>query len=117
MLKKIWTIFVRDLRVNLRDFMSLYILLVPVLLSFGINALAPSVNDTTVNLALLEGANSEQVAYLEHEMAQNPARPHDEDGLCDLSGSCAGSPLHSPAGRGGIVHVRREIASLPPAAK
>lgn len=65
MLKKIWTIFARDLKVNLRDFLSLYILVIPVLLALGINALAPSVNDTTVNLAMLEGDNPEMVTYLE----------------------------------------------------
>jgi ABC-type multidrug transport system permease subunit len=65
MLNKIWTVFARDLRVNLRDFLSLYILVVPVLLAIGINFLAPSVNDTTVNLALLDGDNPEMVSYLE----------------------------------------------------
>jgi ABC-type multidrug transport system permease subunit len=65
MLKKIWSIFVRDLKVNLRDFLALYILVVPVLLALGINALAPAVNDTTVNLALLKGDNPELVENLE----------------------------------------------------
>lgn len=65
MLKKIWTIFMRDLKVNLRDFLSFYILIVPVLLAVGIRFLAPSVNDTTVSLALLDGDNPEMVTYLE----------------------------------------------------
>lgn len=65
MLKKIWIIFMRDLKVNVRDFLSLYILIIPVIFAVGINLLAPSVNDTTVNLALLEGENPEMVAYLE----------------------------------------------------
>lgn len=65
MLLKIWTIFLRDLKVNLRDFLSLYILVIPVLFALGINALVPSVNDTTVNLALLAGDNPELVADLE----------------------------------------------------
>jgi len=42
MLKKIWTIFMRDFKVNLRDFLALYILLIPVIFGFGIRALAPS---------------------------------------------------------------------------
>lgn len=65
MLKKIGSIFLRDLKVNLRDFLSLYILVVPILFGFGIRALAPSVNDTTITLALLAGDNPERVAYLE----------------------------------------------------
>jgi len=65
MLKKIWIIFMRDLKVNLRDFLSLYILLVPVLFAVGIKLLVPSVNDTTVDLALLDGDNPEMVTYLE----------------------------------------------------
>lgn len=65
MLKKIWIIFMRDLKVNLRDFLSLYILLVPVIFAVGIKLLVPSVNDTTVNLAMLDGDNPEMVTYLE----------------------------------------------------
>ena len=65
MLKKIWFIFMRDIKVNLRDFISLYILLVPVLFAVGIRLLVPSVNDTTVDLALLDGDNPEMVTYLE----------------------------------------------------
>jgi len=65
MLKKIWIIFSRDLKISSRDFLGLYILVLPVLLALGINALAPSVNDTTVHLALLEGDNPDLAANLE----------------------------------------------------
>ncbi|MCP5094487.1 MAG: ABC transporter permease, partial [Chloroflexi bacterium] len=65
MLKKIWIIFMRDIKVNLRDFISLYILLVPIIFAVGIKLLVPSVNDTTVDLALLDGDNPEMVTYLE----------------------------------------------------
>ncbi|MEE9599802.1 MAG: ABC transporter permease [Anaerolineales bacterium] len=65
MLKKIWTIFMRDLKVNTRDFIALYILVIPVVFGFGIQALAPSVNDTTVRLAMLESDNSAKAEYLE----------------------------------------------------
>lgn len=64
MIKKIWTIFLRDLKMSTRDFIALYIIVFPVLFAFGINILTPSVNDTTVNLALIEGENSAQVEYL-----------------------------------------------------
>jgi len=65
MLKKIWAIFMRDLKVNTRDFIALYILVIPVVFGFGIQALAPSVNDTTVRLAMLESDNSAKAEYLE----------------------------------------------------
>lgn len=65
MLKKIWVVFARDMKVNLRDVLSLYILIIPVLFGFAIRWLAPSVNDTTVNLALLSNADPEMAAYLD----------------------------------------------------
>lgn len=55
----------RDLKVNLRDFLPLYILVIPVIFGFAINALAPSVNDTTVSLAMLETDDPAKVLYLE----------------------------------------------------
>jgi len=55
----------RDLKVNLRDFLPLYILVIPVIFGFAINALAPSVNDTTVSLAMLESDDPAKVLYLE----------------------------------------------------
>ncbi|WBW95636.1 ABC transporter permease [Oceanirhabdus sp. W0125-5] len=64
MFKKIWTIFLRDLKASKRDFIALYIIVFPVLFAFGINLLTPSINDTTVNLALIEGENPAQVEYL-----------------------------------------------------
>lgn len=64
MIKKIWIIFLRDFKVNRRDFLALYILVVPIIFAFGINLLTPSINDTSVNLALIEGENEEQVTYL-----------------------------------------------------
>ena len=55
----------RDFKVNTRDFIALYILVVPVVFGFGIQALAPSVNDTTVRLAMLESDNPAKAEYLE----------------------------------------------------
>lgn len=63
MLKKIWAIFLRDLKVGSRDSLTLFIIIMPILLGIGINLLTPSINDTTVNLALLEGENLAQVNY------------------------------------------------------
>ncbi|SFC01143.1 ABC-2 family transporter protein [Alkalibacterium subtropicum] len=65
MFKRIWTIFKRDFKVNVKDFLSLYILIMPILFGVLINVFAPGINDTTVNLALIEGENEQQVTYLE----------------------------------------------------
>lgn len=64
-MKRILTIFFRDIKVNIRDFLSLYIMVVPIIFGIAINLIAPGVNDTTVNLALVEGENTELEAYLE----------------------------------------------------
>jgi ABC-type multidrug transport system permease subunit len=63
MLKRIWIIFIRDIKVNMREFITLYIMIIPLLLAVGINFISPSINDTSVNLALIEGENPEQAAY------------------------------------------------------
>ncbi|HKK95343.1 MAG TPA: ABC transporter permease [Anaerovoracaceae bacterium] len=64
-MKKMFVIFSRDLKVNIREFLSLYIIIVPLIFGIAINLIAPSVNDTTVNLALIEDENPEMEEYLE----------------------------------------------------
>lgn len=66
MLRRILAIFNRDLKVNLKDFLSLYIIVVPILFAIAINLFTPGINDTTVNLALLENENPEQISYFEN---------------------------------------------------
>ena len=65
MLKRILTIFMRDLKVSFRDFTALYILVFPLLFAVGINLLTPSINETTINLAVIEDDNPIQVEYFE----------------------------------------------------
>ena len=65
MLKKIWIIFIRDIRVNTREFMTLYMMIIPLVLAVGINFLSPGINDTSVNLALIENENTKQAAYFD----------------------------------------------------
>lgn len=65
MLKKIWYVFARDVRISLRDFMGALLLVFPILVGVAINFLAPSVNDTTTSLALLESESPALVASLE----------------------------------------------------
>jgi len=63
MVKRVLTIFMRDLKVNMKDFLSLYILVVPILFAILINIFAPGINDTTVNIALINGENVKQEEY------------------------------------------------------
>ncbi len=65
MFKKIWIIFIRDLKVNMREFMTLWIIIAPLLLAVGINFISPSINDTSVSLALVENENPEQADYFD----------------------------------------------------
>lgn len=63
-MKKIFNIFKRDLKVNKRDFLSLYLILFPIIIAIGINIFTPGIEDTTVNLALLEDGNKNQIEFL-----------------------------------------------------
>lgn len=63
MISNILTIFKRDLKVNLRNFIPLYIIIAPVILAVGINIFTPGIADTTINLALLKNDSSEQINY------------------------------------------------------
>ncbi|MDN6195793.1 MAG: ABC transporter permease, partial [Atopostipes suicloacalis] len=65
MLKRISTIFKRDLKVNSKDAISLYILVIPILFAVFINLFTPGINDTTINLALIEEENDSQTEYFE----------------------------------------------------
>ena len=66
MLKKIWAVYIRDIKVNTREAITIYLILAPVLLALVVNALSPSINDTTVKIAMVEGENPAQVEYLEN---------------------------------------------------
>lgn len=65
MFKKSIFVFLRDLKVNTRDFITLYILSFPILFGLVINAISPGINDTTSKFAMLEGDNPAQVEYFE----------------------------------------------------
>ena len=64
MIKKIFTIFKRDLKVSVRDFISLFIIVIPIVMAIMVNLFAPGIEDTTVNLAFIEGENSKMADYL-----------------------------------------------------
>jgi hypothetical protein len=63
MIWKILMIFKRDMKVSVRNFMTLYIIVVPVIFAVIINVFSPGINDTTVEIVLLEGENPDQVEF------------------------------------------------------
>ena len=63
MIKKVLLIFQRDLKTSVRNFITLYILVVPVIFAVIINVFSPGINDTTVEIVLLEGENPQQSEY------------------------------------------------------
>lgn len=63
MIKKIVLIFMMDLKTSVRNFLTLYILVVPIIFAIIINVFSPGINDTTVEIVLLEGENLQQSEY------------------------------------------------------
>lgn len=63
MIKKIFFIFQRDIKTSVRNFITLYIIVVPVIFAIMINVFSPGINDTTVEIVLLENENQEQSEY------------------------------------------------------
>lgn len=65
MIRRILLIFQRDLKISVRNFITLYILVVPILFAVIINVFSPGINDTTVEVVLLKGENQKQSDFLE----------------------------------------------------
>lgn len=63
MLKRIWSIFLRDLKVNTREAIPLFIIILPLMVAIGINLITPGINDTTVNIAMVKNEYKEQADY------------------------------------------------------
>jgi ABC-2 type transport system permease protein len=65
MLKKIFRIFIRDIKSTKREPMAIYIIVMPILLAIAITLFAPGLNDTTVNLAMLRSDELAHIEYME----------------------------------------------------
>lgn len=77
MLRKIWAIFIRDIKVNTREAIPLFIIILPLVLAVGINLITPGINDTTVNVAMVKSEDSSQADYFNqfaHVMLYNDRR-------------------------------------------
>jgi ABC-type Na+ efflux pump permease subunit len=64
MFKKIMAIFGRDILSSTRDAMAVYIMVIPIILAIGITILTPGLNDTTVNIALLNSDDPQHAQFL-----------------------------------------------------
>jgi len=65
MFKKILRVFGRDLKTMTRDSMGLFILIMPIILAIGLSLFTPGLNDTTVNIALLESDDAVHIEFIE----------------------------------------------------
>ncbi len=65
MIKKMFIIFGRDFLSSRRDALAIYIIVVPLILAVVIALFAPGLNDTTVNIAMLESDNALHIEYIE----------------------------------------------------
>jgi len=65
MIKKIFTVFRREFLSARREAMTIYIMVVPLILAVGITFFAPGLNDTTVNLAMLESDDTEHIEFMQ----------------------------------------------------
>lgn len=64
MLKKITAIMLRDLKSGLRDFMVIFIIVIPFLLAFALSLFVPSAGATTYQFAVDEKVGTDVVEYL-----------------------------------------------------
>ena len=65
MLKKIFRVLQKDFKTSSRDFIGAYIMIAPILIAIAIAMFTPGLNDTTVNLAMLETDDAEHIEYME----------------------------------------------------
>lgn len=65
MIKKIFLIFRRDFLSSTRDAMAMYIMIMPLVLALAITLFAPGLNDTTVNIAMLESDTAQHIEYMQ----------------------------------------------------
>ena len=65
MFKKILKVFGRDLKTMTRDSMGLFILIMPIIMAIGLSLFTPGLNDTTVNIALLESDDGAHIEFME----------------------------------------------------
>lgn len=65
-MKNIFRIFLRDLKIARRDSMGLIIMIMPIIIAIGITLLVPGLNDTTVNLALLQNDDKDHVEWMKN---------------------------------------------------
>ncbi|MDD5602659.1 MAG: ABC transporter permease [Eubacteriales bacterium] len=78
--KKILLVTARDVKVDLRQAMALYMLLAPFLLALILRAFIPAAGNTTLNTAIIKDADTALILYLE-QYASVEKGLEDEDAL------------------------------------
>lgn len=66
MFKKSWVIFIRDIKVNTREAIPLFMLVFPLVFALGVNLITPGINDTTVNVVMVKNENAQQADYFDN---------------------------------------------------
>ena len=64
-MKKVWSIFKRDLKIAVKDPLTLWIFAAPIVLAVIINIVSPGISDTTVNLAVEKSVSEKYVKQIE----------------------------------------------------
>ncbi len=64
-MKNAFVIFFREIKSVFRDAMGMYIVVMPILMAIGITFFTPGLNDTTINLAMLESDDPVHTEYMQ----------------------------------------------------
>ncbi|MDD3931016.1 MAG: ABC transporter permease [Clostridiaceae bacterium] len=65
MLKRLWTLFIRDLKVNTREAIPVIVIVFPLLFAVAILFISPGIHDTTVQVAMVDGTDDDRAAYFD----------------------------------------------------
>ena len=63
MLKQMWILFLRDLKVNTREAIPLIVIVFPLVFAIGILFISPGIHDTTIQVAMIDGDDNGRVSY------------------------------------------------------
>ena len=75
---KQYRIFLRDLRLSLRSFISLWIILAPVLLAALLQLATPGITDSFLHIALMQDAPESKTTFYQQYAAVHPVRNEQE---------------------------------------
>ncbi len=65
-MRKIFAILKRDIIASKRDFLVLYIMIIPILMALLIEVATPSINNTTITIAMLKTDTTKHIEFMEN---------------------------------------------------